>query len=71
MLAAAMSDNPHQTQGLLQLRQALDVRIANIDDLVRVEGAGQHPEAVALIRSDKGEQLMMAVQTTNSVAWRT
>jgi signal transduction histidine kinase len=62
LLTATMSDNPQQAQGLLQLRKAIDEQIAHLDTLVQVESAGQHAEAVALIRSGKGNQLLTQVQ---------
>ncbi len=61
LLAATISDNPQQAHGLLQLRQAIDAQIANIDALAQVESTGQHAEAVALIGSGKSNQLMTQV----------
>jgi CHASE3 domain sensor protein len=62
LLAVTMSNNPQQAQSWSQLREAIEARISNIDSMVQLEASGNHADAVALLRSGKGERLMAQVQ---------
>jgi signal transduction histidine kinase len=57
-LKAMLSADQAATPALDELKQTIDEKISEMDQTIALERAGNHDEAVAVIRTDRGKDLM-------------
>lgn len=57
-LATVLAPYPAAAGPLAEFRQNIDGKVAEMDQTIALERAGQHDEAVAVIRTDRGKALM-------------
>ena len=58
----AIADNPEQRHNLAALAQAVNDRVALLREALRSEQAGERDSALAIVRSDRGRELMNAAR---------